>query len=86
MEGQSMNMKLCELFDGITSTQHLATGSRDVKPRGAFVALESGYKHIPQKIANGARLSFVKRGKGYEDITIGRAPFTALAKDWRDSQ
>ena len=72
------NMKLCELFNGITSEMefphHLATDSRDVVKDGAFVALEGektdGHKYIPQAIQNGAGLLIVRKGKAPEGVNL----------------
>ena len=72
------NMKLCELFDGITSElefpHHLATDSRDVEKGGAFVALEGektdGHKYIPQAVQNGAGLLIVRKGKAPEGLSV----------------
>ena len=83
------NMKLCELFDGITSEMefpnHLATDSRDVIPGGAFVALEGektdGHKYIPQAIGNGAGLLIVRRGKAPENVNV---PVLELENPERD--
>ena len=83
------NMKLCELFEGISSTMefphHLATDSRDVEQGGAFVALEGektdGHNYIPQAIERGAGLLIVRKGKAPEGVNV---PILELENPERD--
>ena len=83
------NMKLCELFEGISSTMefphHLATDSRDVEQGGAFVALEGektdGHNYIPQAIERGAGLLIVRKGKAPEGVNV---PVLELENPERD--
>ena len=69
-----MNLKLREIFSGVELSPeianleypaHTATDSRNVRPGGAFVALEGektdGHKFIAQAIENGAKLLIVRK-------------------------
>ncbi len=69
-----MNLKLREIFSGIDLSPeiaaleypaHTATDSRNVRPGGAFVALEGektdGHKFIAQALENGAKLIIVRK-------------------------